>query len=68
MNKKFMSQKITNNKIYIVSADLYHKTFLYLDWLETLTQYKKICLKILDKIFSQFNDWIRMYIRWSKIR
>jgi len=31
MNKKFMSQKITNNKIYIVSADLYHKTFLYLD-------------------------------------
>jgi hypothetical protein len=48
-NKKFTSQKVTHNKIDIVSANLYHDTFYNSDQPEILTQCRSICLGTLGK-------------------
>lgn len=60
-NKKFISQKATNNKIRIESVDLYRKTLSNSEWPEILTQCETSCVETPSKISARFDGPIESY-------
>jgi len=65
---KFTSQKEVNNKIYTTYSDLYHKTFLNLDWPNSVPKHRTICWETLGKFSAWSNNRIENYDYWRKTR